>query len=304
MSHQRLTGSLRHFDMQAIELRGMFNSGHTACPGCGEAQALKFLLNALGPETMLVALPSCLNIISGGGVNSSFNVPTLSMAFGAGAAAASGLVRALRIRGEADKTVCVLAGDGGTYDIGIQALSGACERNEDILFVCLNNEGYMNTGAQKSSASPLHAYTSSTPGGKLTPKKDMLEIVAAHGVPYTASATVAFPDDLQRKVRKAKSMRGFRYLEILSPCLTGWGMADHLSVRSSRLAVETRYFNLYEVEGGTRYTLNHRSSGLPVQEFLHGQVRFRHLQPEDVQDIQTDVDRRWQRLLARVNTEV
>lgn len=162
-----LSGSLRHFDTDEIDLSlQMFNPGHTACPGCGEAQGIKFLLNALGPKTMMIALPSCLTIIAGNGPNSSFNVPVLNMAFGAGAAAASGLSRALRLRGEDDVTVCVLAGDGGTYDIGLQALSGAGERNENILYVCLNNEGYMNTGAQKSSASPLHGVTGSTPAGK------------------------------------------------------------------------------------------------------------------------------------------
>lgn len=277
----------------------MFNSGHSACPGCGEAQAIKFLLNALGPESMMITLPSCLTVIAGNGPNSAFNIPVLNMAFAGGAAAAAGLSRALALRGEGEKTVCVLAGDGGTFDIGLQGLSGAAERGENLLYICLNNEGYMNTGAQKSSASPLHASTGSTPAGKPTPKKNVMEIVAAHGVPYAATATVAFPDDLQRKVRKAKAIRAFKYLEILTPCLPGWGMADHLSVRASRLAVETRYFPLYEVEDGMRYTINREPLGLPVERFLELQERFAHLTQEEVAEIQADVDRRWRLLRAR-----
>lgn len=294
-----LHGSLRHFDIGEIELQGLFNSGHFACPGCGEAQGIKFLLNALGPDAMMVTLPSCLTVIAGNGTNSAFNIPVLNMMFAAGAAAASGLSRALRLRGDGQTTVCVLGGDGGTFDIGLQAISGAAERNENVLYVCLNNEGYMNTGAQKSSASPLYASTGSTPAGKPTPKKNMMEIMAAHMVPYAATATVAFPDDLQRKVRKARSIQGFKYLEILTPCLPGWGMADSMSARSSRLAVETRYFPLYEVENGVRYTINHMPQGLPVERFLEVQGRFRHLTREQIREIQADVDRRWELLQAR-----
>lgn len=294
-----LLGSLRHLDMDSLEFRDMFHPGHSACPGCGEAQAIKFLLNALGPDTLMVTLPSCLTVIASGGLASSFGVPVLSMAFAAGAAAASGLSRALRLRGEGHKTVCVLAGDGGTYDIGIQAISGAAERGENVLYVCLNNEGYMNTGAQKSSASPLHASTGSTPAGKPTAKKEMMEVVAAHRVPYAATATVAFPDDLQAKVRRAKAIPGFKYLEILTPCLPGWGMADGHSVRSSRLAVETRYFPLYEVVDGVEYTINRHPLGLPVERFLELQDRFRHLTREQVAAIQADVDRRWALLVDR-----
>lgn len=289
----QLHGSLRHFNFDEIQLGEMFQPGHSACPGCGEAQAIKFLLSALGPDTMMVCLPSCLAIMAGTGGQNSFQVPNLHMVFGGGAAAAAGMVRALRIRGEHHVTVCVLAGDGGTYDIGLQGISGACEREEDILYICLNNEGYMNTGAQKSSASPLHAQTASTPAGKLTPKKNMIEIMVAHGAPYVATATVAFPDDLQQKIRRAKSVRGFRFVEILTPCLPGWGMADHLSVRSSRLAVETRYYPLFEVEEGARYRINHVPLGLPVERFLEVQSRFQHLTPAQVQEIQAGVDRRW-----------
>lgn len=296
-----LHGSLRHFDREEIHLGEMFHAGHPACPGCGEAQAIKFLLNALGPETMMICLPSCLAIMAGTGGQNSFQVPNLHMVFGGGAAAASGMVRALRLRGQEHVTVCVLGGDGGTYDIGLQGISGACERQEDILYICLNNEGYMNTGAQKSSASPMHAQTGSTPAGKLTPKKSLIDILVAHEIPYLATATVAFPDDLQQKIRKAKQIKGFRFVEILTPCLPGWGMADHLSARASRLAAESRYYPLLEVESG-RYRITHQPMGLPVQRFLELQSRFRHLTAAQTQEIQADVDRRWALLCERAGS--
>lgn len=294
-----LTGSLQHFARQDLEFLDMMNPGHFACPGCGEAQGIKFLLSALGPESLLVTLPSCLTTIGGFSQSTAYNLPVLNMAFAAGAAAASGLARALARRGEGHKTVCVLAGDGGTFDIGLQSLSGAAERGEHILYVCLNNEGYMNTGAQKSGASPRHAYTATTPRGKPTPKKNLMEILAAHGIPYAATACVAFPDDLQRKVRKARGIPGFKYIEILTPCLPGWGMPDSLGVRAARLAVETRYFPLYEVEDGRRYTITREPLGLPVEQFLELQERFRHLTGPERAAIQADVDQHWQLLRDR-----
>lgn len=289
---------MRHFESVPLESE-LFSPGHVACPGCGEAQAIKFLLNALGPDTMMVTLPSCLTTIAGGGPLSSFRIPVFNTAFAAGAATASGLARAVRLRGDGHVTVAVLAGDGATYDIGIQAISAAAERGEDILFICLDNEGYMNTGAQKSSATPRLAYTGSTPQGKPSPKKDMMEILAAHRIPYAATCTVAYPDDLVRKVQRARATRGFRFLEVLTPCLPGWGMGDHLSVRAARLAVETRYFPLYEVEGGLRWTISRRPAGLPVREFLELQDRFRHLTPEQTASVQAEVDENWERLVRK-----
>ncbi len=150
----------------------------------------------------------------------------------------------------------VLAGDGGTYDIGFQCLSSAAERNENFIYFCLDNEGYMNTGAQKSSSTPHYAWTGSTPAGKTSRKKNMTEIMAAHGVPYVATASVGHLADLKRKVMRAKAMRGTRFITLLIPCLDGWGLADDAGLSAARLAVETGAFPLYEIEDGRRYTLN------------------------------------------------
>jgi pyruvate/2-oxoacid:ferredoxin oxidoreductase beta subunit len=289
---------MRHFE--EVPLTGRFLPGHAACPGCGEAQAIKFFLNALGPDAMLVVTPSCISVIVGPQPLRSMQLPVFQSAFAAAAASAAGLRRALLARGEGHVTVAVLAGDGGTYDIGLQALSAAAERNEDILYCCLDNEGYMNTGAQKSGATPAGAYTASTPRGKPTPKKDLAGMLAVQEVPYAATATVGFPDDLARKVRRAGQIRGFRYINILAPCLPGWGMADDQSVRASRMAVETCYYPLYEVEDGRRWTVNRvPERPLPVRRFLEMQQRFAHLAEDEVAAMQERVDERWRRLLQR-----
>ncbi len=173
----------------------------------------------------------------------------------------------------------VLAGDGGTYDIGLQCLSSAAERNENILYVCLDNEGYMNTGAQKSSSTPHYARTSSTPSGKPTRKKNLTAIMAAHGIPYAATASIGFLPDMLRKVEKAKAIRGFRILTLLVPCVDGWGLADDAGLRAARLAVECGAFPLYEVEDGNRYTINHTARTRPVSDYLALQKRYRSMGP-------------------------
>src|SRR6185295_13973052 len=211
----------------------------------------------MGPDTMAVIPPSCMAIIAGPQPYSSLRIPVYQPTLEASAAAASGLRRALDAQGRSDTQVVVLAGDGGTYDIGLQCLSSAAERNEDMLYVCLDNEGYMNTGAQKSSSTPLFARTSSTPEGKPTRKKNLTGIMAAHGVPYAATASVGFMDDMLRKVEKAKAIRGFRILTLLVPCIDGWGLDDDGGLQAARYAVECGAFPLYEVEDGNRYTLNY-----------------------------------------------
>src|SRR5512134_1196271 len=183
-------------------------SGHAACPGCIDALSARHVLAALGPDSVAVIPPSCMAIIAGPQPLSSLRIPVYQPSLESSAAAASGLRRALDARGKPETHVVVLAGDGGTYDIGLQCLSSAAERNENILYICLDNEGYMNTGAQKSSSTPHHAKTGSTPAGKTTRKKNLTEIMAAHRVPYAATATVGFLPDLVRKVEKAKSLRG------------------------------------------------------------------------------------------------
>jgi len=279
----------------------VFNSGHSACPGCSEALAIRFILNTLGPDTIAVVPPSCIAIISGPQPLSSMRIPVYQSTLEASAASAAGIKRALVSKGNTHTTVVAIAGDGGTYDIGFQALSSAAERNEDIIYVCLDNEGYMNTGSQKSSATPSLAYTTSTPAGKPTPKKNVAEIMAAHNIPYMATATTGYPDDLARKVARAKETKGgLRFIVVLTPCLDGWGIADNAGPKTSRLAVECGMFPLYEVENGNRYALNRGPTGVPVASYVAKQERYRHLSPADIDFLQAEVDQNWARLQAKL----
>jgi pyruvate/2-oxoacid:ferredoxin oxidoreductase beta subunit len=283
-------------DKLHVNEEAMLCSGHAACPGCIEALSARHVLATLGPDTMAVVPPSCMAIISGPQPFSSLKIPVYQPTLEASAAAASGLRRALDAQGKHDTQVIVMAGDGGTYDIGFQCLSSAAERNENILYFCLDNEGYMNTGAQKSSSTPHYATTGSTPGGKLTRKKNLIGIMAAHQVPYAATATAAFLPDLIRKVEKAKAMRGLRIITILIPCIDGWGLPDDGGLKAARYAVETGAFPLYEVEDGVRYTINHASGTRPVGEYLALQRRYRGLDPERVDALQAELDEGWARL--------
>lgn len=284
----------------AIEESDVFLSGHHACAGCGEALAVRYVINTMGPRTIAVVPPSCIAIIAGLQPNSSMRVPIVHGTLESSAAAAAGIKRALMSQGKDDVNVLVMAGDGGTYDIGFQSLSGAAERNEDMVYVCMDNEGYMNTGAQKSGSTPHLASTASTPGGKLTGKKNIAEIMAAHRIPYVATATVAYPDDLARKVAKARDMSGMRFIVVLTPCIDGWGLPDNAAVGVSRLAVESGLFPLYEVEDGVRYTINHGSKRVPVERYFELQKRFRHLDPAQIAELQAEVDESWALLQSRV----
>jgi pyruvate/2-oxoacid:ferredoxin oxidoreductase beta subunit len=282
-----------------IDEAGVFMSGHHACPGCGEALAVRYVINTMGQRTIAVVPPSCIAIIAGLQPNSSMRVPIVHGTLESSGAAAAGIKRALMSQGKDDVNVLVMAGDGGTYDIGFQSLSGAAERNEDMVYVCMDNEGYMNTGAQKSGSTPHLASTASTPGGKLTEKKNIAEIMAAHKIPYVATATVGYPDDLARKIAKARDMKGMRFIVVLTPCIDGWGLAENAAVSVSRLAVETGVFPLYEVEDGRRYTINHGSKGVPVRKYFEAQKRFGHLGDDQVAALQAEVDASWALLQAR-----
>jgi pyruvate/2-oxoacid:ferredoxin oxidoreductase beta subunit len=194
--------------------------------------------------------------------------------------------------------VAVWAGDGGTFDIGLQSLSGAAERNEDFLYICNDNEGYMNTGTQRSSATPLLAWTTTTPAiqPKENPKKDIVAIMADHQIPYAATATIAYPEDLLRKIEKARRIRGTRFIHLLSPCPPGWKISSELSIKISRLAVRSRVFPLYEIENGRFYTIQEESRIVPVKEYLKLQGRFSHLTDKEIEDTQKRVDDAWERL--------
>ncbi len=273
--------------------------GHAACAGCGLAIGMKLVMQAMGPRTIMVIVPSCEGSIGGLYPNTAYGVSTFHSAFEIAAPTAAGIANALKIQGKDDIQVLAFAGDGGTYDIGLAALSGVTKNNDDIIYVCLDNEAYMNTGIQVSSATPSYAWTGTTPEGNPRRKKNIMEIMAAHYNPYSATATIGFPRDLQQKITKAKSIRGTKFIHLLTPCPTGWRTSSDLAPELSILAVETNVFPLYEVEEGRRYTINHEPRCLPVEEYLLKQGRFKHLNDEQIKQIQQDVDEEWERLKQR-----
>jgi len=292
-------GQLMRMEKLSLAEDPVLCSGHAACPGCIDALSARHVLSALGRNAAAVIPPSCMAIIAGAQPFSAMRIPVYQPSLESSAAAASGLRRALDASGRKDTHVVVLAGDGGTYDIGLQCLSSAAERNENILYVCFDNEGYMNTGAQKSSSTPHFARTGSTPAGKTSRKKNLIEIMAAHDIPYAATATAGFLPDLARKVEKAKAIRGTRLLVLLVPCLDGWGVPEDQGIAVARLAVESGAFPLYEVEDGQRYTLNTPHKSRPVRDYLRAQRRYAHLEEREIEELQLEIDTGWARLQRR-----
>lgn len=280
--------------------------GHVACPGCGAALAMRLALKALGDDVVVIIVASCWSVIAGPFPYSSLRVPTLHTAFATGGSTAAGVKAALEMRGSANTTVVVWAGDGGTFDIGFQALSGAVERNDDFIYVCYDNEAYMNTGIQRSSATPWGAWTTTTPSSapKDTPKKDIVAIFAAHRIPYAATATPGYPEDLVAKMSKAADIHGAKLIHILAPCPSGWKSEPAETIKLSRLAVRSKVFPLYEVENGRDYSLTEQAPAVPVIEYLRRQGRFNHLTHEQIDRIQQNVDAEWHSLQARANGQV
>ncbi len=277
-------------------------SGHGCCPGCAMPIILRTAFHALGEKTMAVITAGCFGTISGTVPASPIGIASYNTPFASAGAAGSGVRAALDMLGDTETTVVAIAGDGGTFDIGIQAISGAAERNDDMIFICYDNEAYMNTGIQRSSATPWGTWTTTTPASNLKSetKKDIVQIMAAHRIPYAATMSIAYPDDLIRKVKKAKDIRGFKFLYAFSPCPVGWRFSSELTIRLARLAVQTRVFPIYEIENGERYVLNIEPEGVPVGEYLKPQGRFSFLREGDLERIQENVNRDWKRLMQRM----
>lgn len=275
--------------------------GHIACAGCGPAISLRLLFKALGRKVILVIPACCSSVIPGTFPYTSFAVPVQNMLFETTGATASGVVAALRRRRIKDVTVVGWAGDGGTFDIGLQALSGAAERETDFIYICYDNEAYGNTGVQRSGATPYGAWTTTTPTGKRERKKNISFIMAAHRVPYIATACPSYPIDFVNKLRKAKEIKGTKFIHLLAPCTTGWRYDTSKTVEIGRLAVQTGMWALFEIENG-KFSLNSPSTRLidkskrkPVEDYLALQGRFRTLKKDDITKIQRWVDEDWKR---------
>ncbi len=302
--------NLNVFAVRTLTQKEYFAPGHRSCQGCAEALAVRLVCKALGRNIIIAAATGCMEIVSSPLPYTSWRVPWFHCAFENTAAVASGIEVGLKVlmrKGRIPKKKIVtvaMAGDGGTADIGLQALSGALERGHDFIYVCTDNEAYMNTGIQRSSSTPFGASTTTSPAGKMKPgqitwKKNMAAIAAAHNIPYVATACPSYPLDLIQKVRKAADIPGAAYIHILSVCPTGWRSAPDLSIKLGRLAVETGTFPLYEVEKG-RYRLSIDFPTLkPIKEYLRLQGRFRHLTDEMVEEIQDRIHREYEVLRER-----
>jgi pyruvate ferredoxin oxidoreductase beta subunit len=265
------------------EYNTLFAPGHRGCAGCCDAMAAKFMLRAVGENCIVTSPTGCLEVFSTPYPESSWKVPWIHSLFENAAAVASGIDAALRALGrKRDTKVLAIGGDGGTIDIGFQALSGAFERGHDITYVCVDNEAYMNTGVQRSGATPFAATTTTTPSGKVSfgnplPKKNMPEIMVAHGSPYVATTSVAYPKDMIRKVKKASEITGPTYVHVHAPCTTGWGFDTSKTVEIGKLAVETALWPLLEIENGEVTGVRKIWNRKPVEEYLSAQKRFKHL---------------------------
>jgi pyruvate ferredoxin oxidoreductase beta subunit len=301
---------VENFDLYAprlVDKEEYFSAGHRACQGCGEALAIRMMCKALGSDTVIVNATGCMEVISSFYPTTAWNLPWIHVAFPNAASVGAGVeagLKVLRRKGKiADryvKTVCI-GGDGGTFDIGFQALSGAMERGHDMLYVCFDNEAYMNTGIQRSGATPFGASTTTNPAGRASSgksewKKNITEIIAAHGVQYAATACHSYPLDFMNKVKKAQKIKGPTFIHCLAVCPTGWRIPSEACIKMGRLASETGVFPLYEVEDG-KYRMTIKPERLrPVEDYLKTQGRFRHLTPDAIEKIQETVYQEYNKL--------
>ncbi len=279
----------------------IMSPGHMGCLGCGATMAMRYVLKAAGRRTILSIPACCWAVMPGVWPNTCLQVPELYTAFETTGASISGIRAALDATGQKDINVIGFAGDGGTADIGIQALSGVADRGDDVLYIMYDNEAYMNTGIQRSGSTPIGAWTTTTPVGsqgdwEKSPKKNMIAIMAAHKIPYIATAAVAYPEDLVRKVQKALSIKGLKFIQIYSPCPTGWKMDPGLTVKITKEALSCRAFNLYEIENGV-YKVNMKPQKTPLKDYLFKQGRFKHMPDDLIQELERDLEVGWEELL-------
>ena len=270
-----------------MERTNSLNSGHRACQGCGEALGARYAIDAAmraaNNQVIACNATGCLEVFSTPYPETSWQIPWIHSLFGNAAAVATGVMAAMKVKGRRDVRVIAQGGDGGTTDIGFGCLSGMFERNDDVLYLCYDNEAYMNTGVQRSSATPPAARTATTmalgaePGNAFGQGKNVPLIAMAHGIPYVATASVAYLRDLEAKVSRAMTVRGARYIHILVPCPLGWGAAPHDTIKLARLAVETGIFPLFEAEHGEVTSSTKIRHRVPVEEYLKPQKRFAHL---------------------------
>ena len=297
-----------------VTKRESFAPGHRACIGCGEALAVRLACKAMGQNVIIANATGCMEIVASQLPFTTWRAPWIHTLFENTAAVASGIEAGLRVLmrkgrlAEQEINVVAIAGDGGTADIGLQALSGAMERGHNFLYLCFDNEAYMNTGIQRSSATPYGASTTTSPAGKVSIgqfswKKDMPAIAAAHNIPYVATASPSYPLDLIDKVKKGLKVKGPAYVHILSVCPVGWRCPAHLTVKLGRLAVETGAFPLYEVENG-RYKMSLKLEKLrPIAEYMKTQRRFRHLSEETIAQIEQRIGEEYNKLVEKAECQ-
>jgi len=282
----------------------LLRAGNTNCGGCGMSIGLSMLGHAAAETPIQLVIPACCGIVTAGPFPySAYGAPTVAATFASAAAFACGMAHAARLNGDPTRVVC-WAGDGGTYDIGMATLSAAAERNDDILYICYDNEIYGNTGGQRSSATPLGASTTTTPGGKDVPKKDIVAVMAAHAIPYAATISLAHPDDAIRKMRYALGATGFRFLHMLAPCPTCWKSEPAEGIELVRLAVRSGLFAVYEVFDGYRTVINVEPelTQEPLERYFKGQGRFRKAGAE-IAAVREQNARSWRRLRLRAQAE-
>nr|MDO8116755.1 thiamine pyrophosphate-dependent enzyme [Candidatus Sigynarchaeota archaeon] len=280
--------------------------GNSACAGCTSELALRWALKALGRNTVVVAPASCTNVYIGLWPGAAPSVPFINMAFAAGAAAASGIVAGYEALGKKDITVMTWAGDGGTVDIGIQALSGAIERGTNFIYACYDNEIYANTGTQRSGSTPFAAITTTTPFGKKENKKDIARIIAAHDIPYAGVVNGTDPQDVFATFKKIKEIKGPRFVHILSPCPPGWRYDSEDTIEIGKLAIKSGVWIMWEQENGifklkkNSQRFLEKTNRIPVKEYLKSQGRFKLATEDDIEKIQAWVDNNWEQVKKRI----